>query len=178
MGLDICAVPPCLIGSRGIDSFILTQSENFHCSVLQAGPVDAVISSHNLEHVEDPEKVADAMIESLRPGGKLYLSFPSAASINFPQRRGTLNFFDDPTHKNIMIISWLVKKLFTSMRIVFLKERYRPIIPFCLGALLEPISALSRTVLPGTWALYGFETVVWVEKITQVGKLPKVEQEL
>jgi hypothetical protein len=35
-----------------------------------------------------------------------------------------------------------------------------------LGLLLEPVSMLSKKCIPfgGTWALYGFETVIIVKK--------------
>ncbi len=34
-----------------------------------------------------------------RPDEMLYLSFPCEASVRFPGRVGSLNFFDDPTHR-------------------------------------------------------------------------------
>ena len=40
-----------------------------------------------------------AMLQSLKDGGQIFISFPSERSITFPSRAGTLNYYDDLTHK-------------------------------------------------------------------------------
>ena len=40
------------------------------------------------------------MLKKVKRGGSLYLSFPSAKSLSFPSRIGTLNYYDDITHNN------------------------------------------------------------------------------
>jgi hypothetical protein len=47
----------------------------------------------------------------------------------------------------------------------FAKERYRPALKAAAGLILEPISAVRKKRLYGTWALYGFETVIWVRRL-------------
>ena len=41
------------------------------------------------------------MLDSLKIGGLIYLSFPCEKSVNFPKREGTLNYFDDKTHQGM-----------------------------------------------------------------------------
>ena len=129
------------------------------------GAFDAVISSHNIEHCDQPSEVLEAMVNALGPGGRLYFSFPSAASVNFPHRTGTLNFYDDPTHKTLpdgpALVSALEAKGATVEYCAF---RYRPPLYWLLGLLLEPVSAISKRVLRGTWAFYGFETIIWAAR--------------
>lgn len=131
--------------------------------------MDAVISSHNLEHCEDPFAVVAAMARSLRVGGRLYLSFPCEASVEFPSRTGSLRFSDDPTHRlpppYVRVLEALRKH---GMSIQFAAARYRPWPAAALGWVLEPWSLLSRTVMPlgSTWALWGFESVIWATKVT------------
>ena len=42
--------------------------------------IDGVVSSHNLEHCNDCRAVLRAMVGALKPGGRMYLSFPCEAS--------------------------------------------------------------------------------------------------
>jgi enterobacteria phage integrase len=51
-------------------------------------------------------------------------------------------------------------------RVEFQAKRYRPFPLWLKGLLMEPVSAARREVIPGgsTWALYGFESVIWARK--------------
>jgi SAM-dependent methyltransferase len=150
------------------DEYILTDTAHFAAAIRRfAGQLDGVISSHNLEHCEAPEEVLEAMLKCLKPGGRLYLSFPCEESVRFPKRPRILNFFDDPTHKAVP--SWkgtTAKVEREGLRIEFLAKRYRPPLLALAGFLLEPASAFfGRTVPCGaTWSLYGFESVLWAAR--------------
>jgi 2-polyprenyl-3-methyl-5-hydroxy-6-metoxy-1,4-benzoquinol methylase len=131
-----------------------------------AGSLDAVISSHNIEHCNDPQAVILAMASSLKPGGRIYMSFPCEQSVKFPNRRGCLNFFDDPTHQQLPRFDEILSSLRAAgLHIAFAKRRYRPPMLWLLGALLEPVSRLRQRIAPGTWAYWGFESVIWATKI-------------
>jgi hypothetical protein len=46
-----------------------------------------------------------------------------------------------------------------------MRQRYRPPLLAAIGLGLEPVSALTRRNIEGaTWALYGFESLVWARK--------------
>ena len=150
------------------DEYRLTRAAQFLEAIgTETSTMDAVISSHNLEHCEEPIAVLEKMIGALTPTGRLYLSFPCEASLRFPRRIGSLNFLDDPTHRsppNWQVVRQVLTQ--THMRLEFAAQRYRPAIPAILGLVLEPVSALAGRVMPLglTWALWGFESVIWAER--------------
>ncbi|WP_081611548.1 class I SAM-dependent methyltransferase [Kordiimonas gwangyangensis] len=145
-----------LVGSSEFAEAIAKMSESF----------DAVISNHNLEHCEDPYGTLVAMAEALRSGGRLFIAFPASATLSFPSRKGSLNYRDDGTHKlpppNYNKVLNLLKS--NNVDIVFSVEQYRPSALYCIGFFLEPASRLLNRVLPGTWAYYGFESIIWGKK--------------
>jgi len=124
----------------------------------------------NIEHCQAREEVLIAMCLALKPLGQLYLSFPTESSVRFPSRTGTLNYFDDDSHKQAPpIIDDVIRVLREQgMNITFFRRQYRPLLPFVIGIVLEPFSFLFKKVAPlgSTWALYGFETVIWAEKVS------------
>lgn len=166
IGLDIDDYNQSERSKMLADEYILVRPERFAQAIesLQ-GSVDAVISSHNLEHCAEPERVLDAMCRAVAPGGVLFLSFPSAASVEFPSRGGTLNFYDDSTHRNL--IDWertLAKLCAHGFNMARSHRRYRPPVLYVIGAACEPFSRARRKVLPGTWAYWGFESIIWASK--------------
>jgi SAM-dependent methyltransferase len=150
------------------DEYIVTTPEAFPEQIEQRqNTFDAVISNHNIEHCLFPERTLRAAIGALRKGGKLYLAFPCQQSRFFPSRRGTLNFFDDPTHRYLPNVAEIVAIIQSEGGTInFLTERYRPILPFIAGLLLEPLSILTKRCMPltSTWSLYGFETIIWATR--------------
>ncbi len=164
-GLDIGDYNQDVGAQDFADAYVLVAPEDFPAAILRhEGGMDAVISAHNLEHCDDPAAVLSAMIRALRPGGRLYLALPCEDSVNFPRRRGTLNFFDDATHRHLPSWSLLMDQVRAAgLNIEFASRRYRPAALFVLGLMLEPIAICMRRNAPGgsTWALYGFESVIW-----------------
>lgn len=152
-----------------IDELIIAKPENFHLKISDhINEFDAIISIHNLEHCNDHQATTIAMINSLKSGGKMYISLPSEDSVNFPSRFGTLNFFDDNTHKKVIIYKELIDLLKKfGLKIVYSKRRYRPVIPYIVGLLCEPFCKLLNKQAPigGTWAFYGFETIIIAKKL-------------
>lgn len=150
------------------DEYILTTPEDFPKEIEhRQNTFDAVVSSHNIEHCLFPERTLRAAVKALKQGGKLYLAFPCQQSRFFPSRRGTLNFFDDPTHIHLPDMGNIISVIqFEGGRIDFVIERYRPLLPFMLGLLLEPVSILLKKCMPltSTYSLYGFETIIWATR--------------
>ena len=128
---------------------------------------EVIISTHNLEHCNDREATLKAILNKLKKGGLLYLTFPCEESVNFPSRYGTLNYFDDPTHKNKppefkKILSFLKSK---DMNIVFTRKNNQPPLMRLIGEVTEPFSKKWKKVLSGTWEKWGFETLIIAQKI-------------
>jgi SAM-dependent methyltransferase len=152
---------------RGIaDEYIITTPQEFNTSI-EALPAtfDAVVSAHNVEHCNFPDQTLAAMLGVIKPGGRIFLAFPSEASVNFPHRKGTLNFYDDPTHiylpKFAAMCAAVVEHGF---RIDVAKKRYRPLVRALKGLIKEPRCRLQGTVEGEIWSLYGFETIIWATR--------------
>ncbi|MDR2342966.1 MAG: class I SAM-dependent methyltransferase [Spirochaetaceae bacterium] len=152
------------------DEYIVVKPEGFAEAIENmAESFDAVISAHNLEHCNDRDRTLDAMIKALKPGGYLFLSFPTEKSVDFPgPRKGTLNYYDDPTHKDKppdyeKIISTLKTN---NMKVLFANKSYKPFPVYIVGFLLERESKKTKEVLwPWTWGYWGFETIIWGQKV-------------
>lgn len=145
------------------DRYIVVPPQDFASKIRDfQGTMDAVLSSHNIEHCDDPDATVAAMADALAPGGRLFMAFPCEASVRFPSRRGTLNFFDDPTHKTVPQFAALVSGFRScGLEVPVAIRRYRPLVNVLKGLRAEPVSWLQRRVFTGTWALYGFESIIW-----------------
>lgn len=150
------------------DRYILASAEQFPAEIEKLrGTLDAVISAHNLEHCLEPQRVLSAMLTALKPRGRLFLAFPCEASVHFPSRDTSLNFHDDATHRYLVpYIQTLEHIRSAGFDVEFATPRYRPMVPFLIGLLLEPVGLLLRKNMPlrSTWALYGFESVIWATR--------------
>jgi SAM-dependent methyltransferase len=146
------------------DEYHITSSSGFAGKIGEfQNEFDAVTSSHNLEHCEDRDATLAAMAGALKPGGLLYLSFPSEASATFPSRDGTLNYRDDPTHLGEPPhLAHVLKTLEANgLEILFKTHRYRPLPLRLVGMLNERKSVSTGKVMTGTWEYYGFESIIW-----------------
>ena len=155
------------------DEYILSKPNDFVKSLRSIDSnFDAIISSHNIEHCNDRVGVLNAMIDKLNYGGKIYLSFPSKESINFPKRIGCLNYYDDPTHKDLppdfdLILEILKDK---KLKVIFSKTSYKPFLLRCIGIFSYFISNFTKKVYVGMYEVWGFESIIIAEnqKITKV----------
>jgi SAM-dependent methyltransferase len=150
------------------DNYIVTQPESFTQEILSLSDrFDAVISSHNLEHCDDRGGTLAAMLKALRQNGKIYLSFPCEESISFPSRRGTLNYYDDPTHKgtppNFIDVLKIIND--NGCKVIYKKKNYRPFLLRLIGAVCEPYSRAANRVYFSTWSHWGFESIIWAVKL-------------
>jgi SAM-dependent methyltransferase len=171
VGLDVSDYNQGKESLRLCDEYILVAPKDFESAIASRnGEFDIINSSHNIEHCLNPYNVAKLMMRVLKPGGFLYLSTPCEESVKFPKRKGCLNFFDDPTHVKPVDIKRLISILKQEDgEIVFFKKRYRPFFLALKGLILEPYSYYKKTSMfdGSTWALYGFETVIWVKKASK-----------
>ncbi len=163
VGLDVADYGIAHDPNEYADQYLVVPPDQFLSTIQQRqGEFDAVVSSHNLEHCTEPDGVVTAMARALRPGGRIYLSFPAADTVNLPSREGTLNFFDDDTHVRPpdfrRVLGFLTA---AGIDIDFAAERFRPLNWVLVGLVNEPLSRTRHKVMRGTWALYGFETVIW-----------------
>lgn len=78
--------------------------------VFEGVPLDAVVSAHFIEHIGDPASLARWLGDTLGPGGRAYLEWPSPNALAMPPRaelaaRGVdlviSRFDDDRTHREL-----------------------------------------------------------------------------
>lgn len=129
---------------------------------------DLVVLSHVLEHLESGLSVVRLVCPKLRPGGTVFLAYPTAESVHFPHRRGTLNFYDDPTHIRVIETAAVCSVLNQCGLDVLEAARTRTV----RGLLrMFPEVLLSPTIGgitgPMFWDLYGFEEHVVGRKWTR-----------
>jgi SAM-dependent methyltransferase len=149
------------------DQYVITSPEDFCAKIGELGcDFDAVISAHNLEHCDDRDGVLVNMLQSIKPGGMLYLAFPSADSLTFPNRKGTLNYLDDLTHqgtppdfgKTIAVISGM------GFDVVYAASRYQPAVKWLIGLYHEAASVANKQVDTETQAFWGLEAIIWARR--------------
>lgn len=150
------------------DNYILCAPEDFSENIAKlAGKFDAVVSNHNLEHCNNRTETLMSMLAALKPGGRIYMAFPSEASVTFPRgRAGCLNYYDDPTHKDKPpafndIVRILQENGFV---IDFSTNGYKHLYRWIRGFFNETRSIKMNKVKMGTWEYYGFEAIIWAEK--------------
>jgi SAM-dependent methyltransferase len=127
---------------------------------------DLVVMSHIIEHLPNGDQVIQALAPKLKNGGYIYIEFPSAESVNFPSRKDTLNFYDDPTHVRIYSAEELTA-LLTSMNFTVLKGGVRR---DWRNIAMMPVKMLHNRIKYGYvmssvfWDWYGFAELVWARK--------------
>ena len=154
--------------SKGqFDRYIIERPEMFDRSIQNIEEdFEIIISNHNIEHCNDPEKTFRAMVDRTAVGGHIFIATPSICSINFPSRGGGLNFYDDPTHQKYPVdLMKLFKSESKRLECIFYSESSKPFIWYCFGGMLEFISRKLDRILLGTYEYYGFEQVMWLKKI-------------
>lgn len=128
---------------------------------------DAILMSHIIEHLENGDEVIKTLSPKLKPGGYIYIEYPSARSVNFPSKIGTLNFYDDPTHVRIYTLEEL-NSLFSELDgfSIVKAETRRDLLNILLMPAKGIYNKIKRGYIPGYvyWDLYGFAEFVLARK--------------
>lgn len=124
-----------------------------------------ILSNHNIEHCEEPAAVFESMVNMLEVGGMLYIATPCLESVGFPSRRGTLNFYDDITHKSPIDLLSFFELSKGKLEIIKYLPNSRPVFWRSLGWINEKRSMLGGKVCLGTWDYWGFEQILWAKKV-------------
>lgn len=127
---------------------------------------DCMILSHIIEHLINGKKVLLNCLPKLKNGGIIYIEFPSPRSVYLPSMRGTLNFYDDPSHKKIYQIKE-IESLLKSKNFSIIKSGVRrspkrilflPI--YLLGSLINTRSISGHVF----WDILGFANYIIAKK--------------
>ena len=94
-----------------MNEFYILDLETDDLNAIQNNYYDYLVISHVIEHINNGEEIIEKLIMKLKKGGVIYIEYPSVKSEKFPSMKGTLNFYDDPTHKRFYDINILLKIL-------------------------------------------------------------------
>ncbi len=82
-----------------MDEFFQLGADGSGYDTIPEKSYDFVILNHVVEHMTEPAPIVSALCRKLKPGGYIWLAFPSERSLTLPHSVDeTLNFYDDPTH--------------------------------------------------------------------------------
>ena len=147
------------------DEYHIVKESEFFKKISRFKNLDVVISHHNLEHVNNRELTFKAMKKCLKKGGIMYLVTPCEESVNFPSREGTLNYYDDKTHKYKPIkFDWIKSELKNdNFYIIKSIKQYKPLIYFLIGYFKE--FSRPKKVTFYAWCFFGFESIFISKKL-------------
>ncbi len=125
---------------------------------------DLVILNHVIEHMANPTPIVAKLCGKLKPGGYIWIAFPSRRSLSLPHSVDeTLNFCDDPTHVYLPEVREVANILLANdVRIVHAGRSREGV----LTALADSFKLLKRRLMRtftgrfsgrGLWYVLGFE---------------------
>ena len=161
-GINIVDLPAGSPERRAFDRYHLVDLDHTDLCFAADAAFDYVICSHTIEHLADGLALVPRLCAKVRPGGRLYVEWPSVASQTFPLRGFGLNFFDDGTHKQ----TFPVEAVAAAIREHGLEIEYagprRQIARMLLSPALAVYHALRarRVVLYDFWDVTGACSVV------------------
>ena len=149
-----------------LDEFYLIDLEKKSLDEAPDNYFDYVVIAHVIEHLENGEKVINELCKKIKNNGGFYIEYPRKASARFPSMKGTLNFYDDPTHKRFYEINELVnvleKKGFKIIKSGVKRDLMRIIgLPFMIIKSYATLGYLRGSVF---WDLLGFAEYILAEK--------------
>jgi SAM-dependent methyltransferase len=127
---------------------------------------DIIVMSHVLEHLPNGLDVLDALIPKLKPGGRIYVEFPSERSLGLPAMRGTLQFCDDSTHVRVYGVREVANRFLShGLKVTSAGRRRQWSRIFLLPVIVSVKLALGRGFEAGDyWDITGFADFVFAEK--------------
>ena len=82
-----------------MDEFYQLGADGSGYDAIPQASYDLVILNHVIEHMREPGPIVARLCGKLKPGGYMWIAFPSQRSLTLPHSVDeTLNFYDDPTH--------------------------------------------------------------------------------
>jgi SAM-dependent methyltransferase len=147
---------------RSIDAFYKVTTDYNGYDAIKDADYDFVIASHVIEHTDDPLRLTKIAASKVKPGGMIWLSFPSFKSLSLPPGIGVTNHFcDDPTHIRVVDVVGVCNELLRSNIRILKAGRSRDPVRELIGLALLPLNwmrmAIQGGVGRGLWYVMGFE---------------------
>lgn len=127
---------------------------------------DVIICAHVIEHLHNGIEVVGQLKSKLARGGKIYIEFPSLASLRLPSMRGTLHFCDDPTHVRLYSLIDVCNVLLDGGLRIVAAGRRRDAFMTSLFPLvfLAGVWRYRKVTSFGLWDPLGFADFVYAER--------------
>lgn len=147
-----------------MDEFYLLGADGTGYDAIPNASYDLVILNHVIEHMTEPAPVLAALCGKLRPGGYIWIAFPSLRSLRLPSSEDeTLQFCDDPTHVRLPDVREVANILLANGVKVLHAGPSREGLLTTIADTLKLVKRLLRKMLTGRfsgrgiWYLLGFE---------------------
>jgi SAM-dependent methyltransferase len=147
-----------------MDAFYLLGADGSGYAAIPDGSYDFVILNHVLEHMTEPAPALHALCSKLKPGGYIWIAFPSLRSLSLPSSQDeTLQFCDDPTHVYLPDVREVANILLANKVNVLHAGRSREGLFTTIVDVTKLLKRLVKRVLTGKfsgrgmWYLLGFE---------------------
>jgi SAM-dependent methyltransferase len=129
---------------------------------------DLILIHHVLEHMPNPAPIIALLCSKLKPGGHIWIAFPSLRSLSLPSGHGTLQFCDDDTHVYLPDVREVSNVLLANDIKILHAGRSRDIPRTLIGAALLPWALVKKLTTgkmsEGLWHILGFEDHVFGQR--------------
>jgi SAM-dependent methyltransferase len=154
---------------RAMDDFYLLSIDGSGYEAIPDSSYDLVILHHVVEHMNDPASTLKAICSKLKPGGYIWIAFPSLRSLSLPSAAGTLQFCDDPTHVYLPDVREISNILLSNGVRVLHAGRTRDTARQLIGLVVLPMAFLKKMITgtlsaQGLWYILGFEDHVFGQR--------------
>lgn len=157
-----------------MDAFFPLNIDGSGYEAIPDSSYDLVILNHVVEHMREPAPIVARLSAKLKPGGYIWIAFPSLRSLSLPHSADeTLQFCDDPTHVYVPDVREMANVLLANGVTVLHAGRSRE---GFFTTLADMVKLCKRCVLRaltgkfsgrGMWYLLGFEDHVFGQRRLQ-----------
>lgn len=150
-----------------IDNFFQIDLNNSKLDEIPDFYYDCIIFSQVIEHLPYGLDTLNRLISKLKMGGIIYIETPSPKSLKLPKMKGTLNFWDDQTHKRIYPMSDLIITLKNNNCEIMLAKTRRSFKRILFLPIYIIYDIWKYGFISGTafWDLLGFANVVFAKRV-------------
>jgi SAM-dependent methyltransferase len=145
-----------------MDTFYPLSLDGSGYSAIPDSHFDFIVLSHVLEHMTEPDQTLAIICSKLKPGGYIWIAFPSVRSLSLPSAEGSLQFCDDPTHVYLPDVREVTNVLLANGVRVLHAGRSRSLFRELLGVAMLPLAFFRKAFTgklssKGLWYILGFE---------------------
>lgn len=150
-----------------MNNFYLVGADGSGYDSIPDGEYDFVVLHHVIEHMQNPMSILAKLCRKLKPGGYIWIAFPSLRSLSLPSAAdGTLQFCDDNSHIYVPDIREVSNTLLANGVTVLHAGRTRDAVRTLIGIAVLPLALIKRVLTGklsamGLWYLLGFEDHVF-----------------